>query len=82
MARLMKKIKVVRTDAKNKRIEDEVFRSYKAVAMKLSVGERVIVSVIEYLSGEKDPLEIFAGYGEVERTKTGWIEPRRLMLEY
>jgi hypothetical protein len=36
---------------------------------------------MEYVSGSSiGPL--LAGFGQVERTEDGWIEPRRLMHEY
>ena len=60
-----------------KRIQSKVFRSYKAIAEMLEPGEKVLVAVHEHTT-----IKIFAGYGEVERTEDGWIEPKRLLLDY
>ena len=70
-----------------KRFRGKIYRSYKAVMKDLKVGESVIVSTSEGKAGTPhDAKDWFAwsllGFGEVERTEEGWIEPRRLMQEY
>jgi hypothetical protein len=57
--------------------ETKAFKTYRAIAMTLKVGEKVIVRVKTNGGGSW-----LMGYGEVERTKTGWIEPRMLAHEY
>jgi len=84
MTRLAKRIRIVVMSTTRvidiKRIESRDFRSYRAVAKYLEPGERVTVAVYEKISGSD--LEVFSGYGEVERTREGWIEPRRLAHDF
>jgi len=83
MARIMKKIAIVDGTAKDlENLKKKSFRSYAAIAKVLEDGARVTVAVSEYLTGQKDPLIILAGYGEVERQGTSYTCPRRLSHGY
>lgn len=84
MARILKKItieKFVTPVVDCKRIEHKTFRSFKAIAGYLEPGEIIICRVMEYISGSSIS-PILAGFGQVERTEDGWVEPRRLLPEY
>jgi len=76
--RLVKEIEIVSPETMK---NQKVYRSYRAVAIDLKVGENVTVGVREGFSG--DGLKIFVGYGEVEKIdENSWYEPRRLVPEF
>lgn len=84
MAKLLKEITIIDVVSGRKALKCETttYKSYKAIALALKDKEEVIVAVCEYLSGEKDPMKILAGYGHVSREGNTMTYPRRLDHDY
>ena len=86
MERIYKSIEVVDVKKNINRFKGKRFRSYHSIAKLLKLNESVTVSVMDRVGHPTDEkiygMEYHAGFGEVEKTKDGWLEPKRLHQEY